>query len=132
MSSAYYVGFSRRYHLLARAIMWFTRSNVSHAYLVQRTSAGHVYVLESTGLFTTHETASKHLAAGAKQVGINISFPSSKPPPAPPVASGDPLDVHFPGFDFTPPPPAAKKSALVPTLLIGGALATGAYFLLRK
>ncbi len=80
----------------------------------------------------TIEEGWNNLAAGAKQVGINISFPSSKPPPAPPVASGDPLDIHFPGFDFTPPPPAAKKSALVPTLLIGGALATGAYFLLRK
>lgn len=83
----------------------------------------------------TIEEGWNRLAAGARQVGINISFPSSKPPPAPPPLppNSDPLDIHFPGFDFTPPPPpAAKKSALVPTLLIGGALATGAYFLLRK
>jgi len=35
------------------------------------------YVLESTGLFTTHEAASKHLAAGAKRV--LISAPTKTP-----------------------------------------------------
>lgn len=82
----------------------------------------------------TIEESWQNLARGAAQVGINISFPGSKPPPAPPPlpANSDPLEIHFPGFDFKPPPQAKKSSALVPTLLIGGALATGAYFLLRK
>ncbi len=42
------------------------------------------YVLESTGLFTTHDAASKHLAAGAKRVVI--SAPTKTPDQVPTYA----------------------------------------------
>lgn len=45
----YIVGFSRKLHLVARAIMWFTRSNISHVYIRQDDSNGLAdYVLEAT------------------------------------------------------------------------------------
>ena len=46
MSTRYIVGFSRQKHIFAKAIMWFTRSNVSHVYIRQESEAGR-YVLES-------------------------------------------------------------------------------------
>ncbi len=44
------------------------------------------YVIESTGLFTTHETASKHITAGAKKV--IISAPTKDPEKVPTYVLG--------------------------------------------
>jgi glyceraldehyde 3-phosphate dehydrogenase len=44
------------------------------------------YVVESTGLFTTHETASKHIAGGAKKVVI--SAPTKDPEKVPTYVMG--------------------------------------------
>jgi len=43
----YIVGFSRKLHLVGRAIMFFTRSNISHVYLRQEGDEGVDYVLDS-------------------------------------------------------------------------------------
>jgi hypothetical protein len=42
----YILGFSRKYHFMARAIMWFTRSEYSHCY-VRQVDDGVDYVLEA-------------------------------------------------------------------------------------
>ncbi len=47
---------------------------------------GAEYVVESTGLFTTHETASKHLQAGARRVVI--SAPTKSPDEVPTLVMG--------------------------------------------
>lgn len=44
----YIVGFSRKMHLLAKAVMFFTRSDISHVYIRQEGEDGVDYVLEST------------------------------------------------------------------------------------
>jgi len=43
------VGFSRKYHLLAKLIMFFTKSNISHSYARLEFRPGHDYLLEATG-----------------------------------------------------------------------------------
>jgi len=55
------------------------------------------YVLEATGLFTTHEAASKHLAAGAKRV--IISAPSKTPDQVPTLVMGVNHDTFDPAKD---------------------------------
>jgi glyceraldehyde 3-phosphate dehydrogenase len=55
-------------------------------------STGADYVIESTGLFTTHETASKHLSAGAKRV--IISAPTKSPDEVPTIVLGVNEDAY--------------------------------------
>jgi hypothetical protein len=42
----YLIGFSRKHHFFARAIMWFTRSDLSHCY-IRQVGDGVDYVLEA-------------------------------------------------------------------------------------
>ncbi|NEO23566.1 type I glyceraldehyde-3-phosphate dehydrogenase, partial [Moorena sp. SIO4A5] len=61
------------------------------------TKLGVEYVVESTGLFTTYDGASKHLEAGAKRVVI--SAPTKNPDLVPTLLMGVNHDTYDPGID---------------------------------
>lgn len=79
----------------------------------------------------TVEEAWGNLAAGAAQIGLKLSFPKGSPPPPPPALPQSAPDFQFPSFPPPPPAPPAG-SALLPALVLGSALAAGAYVLLKR
>ena len=67
MKRRYIVGYSRKTHLFARLIMWFTRSDKSHCYIRQE-SDGVDYVLEATSRGVNNQWHSVFLRDGAHVV----------------------------------------------------------------
>lgn len=57
---------------------------------------GAEYVVEATGLFTTFDTASKHLAAGAKRVAISAPTKEKDPEKVPTLLMGVNHDLYNP------------------------------------
>jgi hypothetical protein len=78
----------------------------------------------------TLDQAWQNLQAGAAQIGLKLSFPRGAPPPPPPALPAGAPDYQFPGL--TLPPAGAPKASLLPALVLGGALAAGAFVLLKR
>ncbi|ACB52960.1 glyceraldehyde-3-phosphate dehydrogenase [Crocosphaera subtropica ATCC 51142] len=70
------------------------------------------YVVESTGLFTTHETASKHLTAGAKRVVI--SAPTKDPEQVNTFVVGVNDDQYDPDKDYIVSNASCTTNCLAP------------------
>ena len=70
------------------------------------------YVVESTGLFTTHETASKHLKAGAKRVVI--SAPTKDPEKVNTFVVGVNDDQYDPTKDYIVSNASCTTNCLAP------------------
>ncbi len=70
------------------------------------------YVVESTGLFTTHETASKHLQAGAKRVVI--SAPTKDPEKVNTFVMGVNDDQYDPAKDYIVSNASCTTNCLAP------------------
>ncbi len=70
------------------------------------------YVVESTGLFTTHETASKHLEAGAKRVVI--SAPTKDPERVNTFVVGVNDDQYDPSKDYIVSNASCTTNCLAP------------------
>ncbi|EAZ89898.1 type I glyceraldehyde-3-phosphate dehydrogenase [Crocosphaera chwakensis] len=70
------------------------------------------YVVESTGLFTTHETASKHLKAGAKRVVI--SAPTKDPERVNTFVVGVNDDQYDPSKDYIVSNASCTTNCLAP------------------
>ncbi|MDJ0661398.1 MAG: type I glyceraldehyde-3-phosphate dehydrogenase [Crocosphaera sp.] len=70
------------------------------------------YVVESTGLFTTHETASKHITAGAKRVVI--SAPTKDPEKVNTFVMGVNDDQYDPAKDYVVSNASCTTNCLAP------------------